>query len=117
LPWLEKEFGWAEQTARNFVQVYERSKSTNFGYLDLPVSSLYLLAAPSTPETAVEALVERAKTGEKVTGAEVKKIIHEARTKQSSPRPPGTKKSNIEIKRHDERMKSARYKLEGFIRD
>jgi hypothetical protein len=27
------------------------------------------------------------------------------------------KKSDVEIKRHDERMKSARYKLEAFIRD
>jgi CHAD domain-containing protein len=27
------------------------------------------------------------------------------------------KRSNIEIERHDDRMKSARYKLEAFIRD
>jgi hypothetical protein len=27
------------------------------------------------------------------------------------------KKSGVEIKRHDERMKSARYKLEAFVRD
>jgi hypothetical protein len=86
--------------------------------LDLPISALYLLAAPSTPPEAVETVIERATTGEKVTGAEVKKVVHEAKSK-SSPRPPdsGTKKSGVEINRHDERIKSARYKLEAFIRD
>jgi hypothetical protein len=86
--------------------------------LNIGVSSLYLLAAPSTPPEAVETVIERAKTGEKVTGAEVKKVVHEAKSK-SSPRPPdsGTKKrGGEETKRHDERMKSARYKRE-FIRD
>jgi Protein of unknown function (DUF3102) len=30
LSWLEKEFGWTDQTARNFINVYEQSKSKNF---------------------------------------------------------------------------------------
>ena len=55
--------------------------------LNCGVSSLYLLAAPSTPPEAVEAVIDRAKTGEKVTGDEVKKVVHEAKSK-SSPRSP-----------------------------
>jgi hypothetical protein len=54
-----------------------------------------------------------------MTGAEVKIVVHEVKSK-SSPRPPdsGTKKrGGEETKRHDERMKSARYKFEAFIRD
>jgi hypothetical protein len=64
-------------------------------------------------------VIEHVKTGEKVTGAEVKKAISAAKPK-SSPRPPGSgtkKRGGEEAKRHDERMKSARYKLEAFIRD
>lgn len=51
LPWLEKEFGWGERTARNFMQVHElASKSAKFADLTVDASSLYLLAAPSTPD-------------------------------------------------------------------
>jgi hypothetical protein len=53
LPWLEREFGWSEQTARNYMQVHEMAKSQNFGDLDLPVSSLYLLASPGALPEAV----------------------------------------------------------------
>ena len=66
LPWLEREFGWSDQTARNFMRVYEMSKSKNFLDLDLPVSSLYLLAAPSTAENARTEVIERANSGEAV---------------------------------------------------
>jgi len=59
-PWLDREFGWKERTAQNFIQVFEASKSVNFTDLDLPVSSLYLLAAPSTPETARDAVLASA---------------------------------------------------------
>jgi Protein of unknown function (DUF3102) len=50
--WLDKEFRWSERHARNFMYAYElaESKSENFSELDLPISAIYLLAAPSTPE-------------------------------------------------------------------
>ncbi len=53
LTWLDQEFGWSEATARNFMRVHELAQSTsvNFADLNLPVSTLYLLAAPSTPRT------------------------------------------------------------------
>jgi hypothetical protein len=35
----------------------------------------------------------------------------------ASVRPREANRSNIEIKHHDDRMKSARYKLEAFVRD
>jgi Protein of unknown function (DUF3102) len=75
LPWLEREFGWSDQTARNFMRVYEMSKSKNFLNLDLPVSSLYLLAAPSTAEEARTEVIERVSSGEALRHADVKEII------------------------------------------
>src|SRR5262249_50444750 len=51
LPWLDREFGWEETTARRFMSVYElEGKSGNLQDLSLPVSGIYLLAKPSTPE-------------------------------------------------------------------
>jgi hypothetical protein len=45
LPWLDREFGWSDRTALNFMRVYEMvTKSEKFSDLSLPVSSLYLLA-------------------------------------------------------------------------
>jgi hypothetical protein len=58
LPWLDREFGWTVQTAHNFINVYAAAgKFPNFGDLNVPVSSLYLLAAPSTPEAARDAVL------------------------------------------------------------
>jgi hypothetical protein len=75
LPWLEREFGWKERTAQNFMRVYEMSESANFADLSIPVSSLYLLAAPSTPEPARAEVLERAEAGEQLSHQGVKKIV------------------------------------------
>lgn len=55
IPWLKAEFDMTEMSAVRFMQVAKRfgegTKSNNL--LDLSVSVLYELAAPSTPETVV----------------------------------------------------------------
>jgi len=81
LPWLEREFRWSERTARNFISAYEfaRSKSANLADLGIEVSSLYLLAAPSTPEMARVEVLRRAEVGDALPRAEVKCIIDKAR--------------------------------------
>jgi hypothetical protein len=73
--WLKREFGWSPQTAGRFIQVYELvSKHSNLEHLEVPVSGLYLLAAPSTPEKARDTVIERAQAGP-VSLAETKQII------------------------------------------
>src|SRR5262249_47237592 len=96
LPWLEREFGWEERSARNFMQVFEASKSANFADLDLPVSALYLLAAPSTPEAAKTEILERAKAGESLPVEEVKRVVDSAK---------GRKPRNLARAMHHRRMK------------
>src|SRR5271154_5822542 len=66
LPWVEREFSWTERTARNFTSAYElaRSESANIADLGIDVSSLYLLAAPSTPEKARVEVLRRAEAGD-----------------------------------------------------
>jgi hypothetical protein len=67
LPWLEREFGWTDDTALNFMRVANLAESRNFRDLNVPISGLCLLAAPSTPDAAREEIVEGAKDGKKVT--------------------------------------------------
>jgi hypothetical protein len=58
-----------DRTALNFMRVYDMSKTENFSDLNIPLSSLYLLAAPSTPEKARTEIFDRATSGEApVTG-------------------------------------------------
>jgi Protein of unknown function (DUF3102) len=83
LPWLDREFGWKESTALRYMRLHElASKSANLTDLDVPISGLYLLAAPSTPEPARTEIIARAEAGEKLPVAEVKRAIFAARGQQ-----------------------------------
>ena len=70
LPWLEREFGWTDKTAERFMSI--ASKSDKLSNLDVPISGLYLLAAPSTPDSATEEIIDRVEFGEKLTVAAVR---------------------------------------------
>jgi DUF3102 family protein len=89
LPWLEKEFGWSDRTARNFINVFEQSKSEKFSNLNLPVSSLYLLAAPSTPKKARKEIAKLAKGGKKIKHDTVRTVVkkHKAAKKAAAKKP------------------------------
>jgi len=80
LTWLAAEFGWSERTAENFMRVYDlHCKSEKFPELEVPISALYLLAAPSTPDKALEEVAMRVGNGNGVSVAEVKDIIAKSR--------------------------------------
>jgi Protein of unknown function (DUF3102) len=83
LPWLDREFGWTEQTALHFMRIDGVvAKSKKFLDLDIPVSGLYLLAAPSTAEEARTEVLSRSEDGEKLSLADVQRIVDEATFKQ-----------------------------------
>jgi site-specific DNA-methyltransferase (adenine-specific) len=77
LPWLEREFGWTDKTAERYISVYQLSvgKFDTVSNLDLPMRALYLLAAPSTPESARDEVIELAESGKRISHAEVQAII------------------------------------------
>lgn len=75
--WLKAEFEWTDRTARQFMRVSEVFKTENFSDLKLAPSALYLLAAPSTPEEAVNEALERAENGETITHSTAKAIVAE----------------------------------------
>ncbi len=80
--WLATEFYWDERTARRFMSVAESlgHKSDILSKGNFAPSALYLLAAPSTPETARAEALARAEAGEVITVTVAKEI------KQKHPR-------------------------------
>ncbi|UGY28178.1 DUF3102 domain-containing protein [Bradyrhizobium septentrionale] len=113
LPWIEREFGWSRQTANNFINVFkfeEFGKVPNFGNLSLPVSGLYMLAAPGTPDEAREALIARAEGGERLSFKAVAIQIDEARKKQATEtadrqptrKPAAKKRRDIDVRKRSE---------------
>jgi hypothetical protein len=85
--WLEQEFGISERHARNFMNVFDNFGSLeNFSKLSLPVSVLYLIAAPGTPSDVREAVIEHAAKGVEITVNDVKEAIASRPTGRGRPR-------------------------------
>jgi N6-adenosine-specific RNA methylase IME4 len=83
LGWLEQEFGWHENTARNYMNVAAQfgSKSTTIVDLESPsitTAALYALASPRVPQIVRDEAVERAEAGERITKAEANEMIRKA---------------------------------------
>jgi len=89
LPWLEREFGWSDKTAERFMSVHALAgKSDKLSNLNLPISGLYLLAAPSTPNEARVEIINRSMSGETIALAEIKETITEHKaTGKRTPKP------------------------------
>ena len=78
--WLSAEFGWSRRTAYNFINVYKAfSDSSNFAQLDIAASALYKLAAPSTPKSVRQEILDKAQKGEKITNKQINQVLTVAR--------------------------------------
>ncbi|MDF5729593.1 MAG: DUF3102 domain-containing protein [Rhizonema sp. PD38] len=87
--WLEFEFNWSISAATKFMQVAEQFKCVNFSHLNITASTLYLIAAPSTPKEARIEVLERASNGENISYTKAKVIVsqHKKTTKLKSDKP------------------------------
>jgi len=91
--WLKAEFNWSRRTAYNFISVYETfGTRANLAQLDIATSALYLLAAPSTPQTIKEEYIKRAQNGETVTHKNLQKAINSEKSSSVSSQTSSTKK-------------------------
>lgn len=75
--WLGVEFGLSERMAQHFVNVRERLGPKSEKFSVLPPSTLYLLAAPSTPDEAIATVEERIDAGDRLSVAHVQRTIDE----------------------------------------
>jgi ParB-like chromosome segregation protein Spo0J len=75
--WLDRELGLTYRSALNFIRIHElaSARSENFSDLDLPVSGLYLLAQPSTPDSLRDEVFQRAASGEALSFADIKREV------------------------------------------
>jgi hypothetical protein len=79
LSWLEEEFGWSDDTARNYMRVAEVFQIPNSSGFD--VTALYVLAAPGVPQEVRDEAIERAEAGERITKADADMMITDAVSK------------------------------------
>jgi phage N-6-adenine-methyltransferase len=76
--WLQAEFEWSERTAQRYMSVAQAFKSDTVSVLaNAEARALYLLAAPSTPESVREEAVQRAETGERLTYKAAREMVRE----------------------------------------
>ena len=73
--WLHTEFEWTQKTAERFINVAQRFENRQFVDSDMAPSALYLLAAPSAPESACEEALLRAEEGERISYRVAQEII------------------------------------------
>ena len=80
--WLDRELGLTDRSALNYIRIHElaSARSENFSDLNLPVSGLYLLARPSTPEAVRDGVIARASAGEAISFADIKRQVGEPST-------------------------------------
>jgi len=74
-PWLAAEFGMSDRTARLYMGAAEWAAGKTEIVSVLQPTTVYALAAPSTPDTIKASLFERLEKGEAVTDNEVKQLI------------------------------------------
>jgi hypothetical protein len=72
--------GWKRATVYNYIQAWEQfGNLPTVAQLAIAPSALYLLAAPSTPESAREEALARAEAGEPVSYSAAQEIVAEAK--------------------------------------
>ncbi len=84
LEWIDREFGMTDRTARKYMQVTAWAEGKSESVSDLPVSTLYLLAAPSAPPEVADDVIAQAESGETVKAADVKRQIEEAQAERKT---------------------------------
>ena len=85
LGWLDREFGWAPRTAQRFMSVAARLDRKYDSLSHLGVETLYKLAAPSTPDAVIEAVIDKVEAGEDMSAKDVAVMI-----RQETPRKPAS---------------------------
>ena len=80
--WLQSEFEWSRRTAYHYINVYQafpQFDTENCRHLDIDISALYLLAAPSTSSELRSHFFARAKSGQRVRYKDVKASLQQAK--------------------------------------
>lgn len=110
--WLDIEFGLSERMAQRFVNVFERLGAKTDIMSVLPPTTLYLLAAPSTPDAAIAAVEQQLTDGARISVATVQRAITDA--KQQARTPAAAPSTAAREEQSGERMQAARRVAEAL---
>jgi hypothetical protein len=80
--WLASEFEMTERTAENYMNAAKLAESRPEIILALKPTALYMLAAPSVPETAREAVFQRVAAGESLSVKDMRDVVASAKEEQ-----------------------------------
>lgn len=86
--WLAVEFGLSQRMAQHFMNVATRLQAKSEKFSLLPPSTLYLLAAPTTPDAAIRTVEERLDAGDRPQLARVARIVELSKLAQRTPPAP-----------------------------
>ncbi len=86
--WLAVEFGLSRRMAQHFMNVATRLQAKSEKFSHLPPSTLYLLAAPTTPDEAIRTVEERLDAGDRPQLARVARIVELSKQAQRGVSPP-----------------------------
>jgi hypothetical protein len=76
--WLVAEFGMTERTAQNYMSAAALASKCETVSVLRP-KTLYLLAAPATPEPVRQAVIDRFNAGEVIPDLAIKEMVNDAR--------------------------------------
>jgi hypothetical protein len=92
IQWVESECGFSPRCAQNYMRASEFAADKYATVALLPPATLYCLSAKNTPPEVVSEVLARAANGERVSDADVRRMIHTA--KQRTQRPAGGETGN-----------------------
>ena len=76
--WLNLSFNMTVRTAQRFIRAAEWAEGKNDTVSHLGAKSIYLLSAPSTPESAQRQVLDDLEAGKPVNHREVREVVQEA---------------------------------------
>ena len=116
--WVESRLNFSERTAYRLLDVHEKfGQESSPIWQTFPRSILYLLAAPSTPPEARDAVIDAAADGGHLTHAQVKAIVDRTRAELTKEYAEALQaaESNLKLVREDaeQRVATVRKELEA----
>jgi hypothetical protein len=106
--WVESRLNFSERTAYRLLDVHEKfGQESSPIWQTLPRSILYLLAAPSTPEEARDAVIDAAADGERLTNAQVKAIVDTAIAEAREAERPAVEAQLAQLRQDADRREAA----------
>ena len=80
--WLTQEFDMTNRTARRFMQAATWAEGKTDMVSDLTPNTIYLLSAPSTPESVQQQVLDDLEDGKPVNHREVREVVQEAKDEE-----------------------------------